>query len=68
MKIEGQEIDIKKDYLSPVTYVPNHANNDASHVDCEPGVIIAITRTRIGVLYCKSRTVKATDPSNLVWG
>ncbi len=68
MKIEGREIRIEDHYLDKVTYIPNHANGNAGHEDCEQGVIIEIREYVVMVLYCKGRTVQATDPENLVWG
>jgi len=68
MKIEGREVNLENDYLGPVTYIPNHAQGRASHVDCEQGSIINIKGDSVMVLYRKSRTVQATNPSNLVWG
>lgn len=70
MKIEGKELDKDKHYLDNVTYVPNHANGNTGHEDCEQGVIISwddMTGT-VKVLYCKGRTVQSTMPENLVWG
>lgn len=70
MKIENIELDIVKHYLSPVTYVPNHAAGNAGHPDCEQGVIISYREhlSIVKVLYCKSRTVQSTSSDNLVWG
>ena len=68
MKIEGKEVTTERNYLDPVTYVPAHAKGRASHADCERGVIIAVRNDNVRVLYCKGRTVQATNPSNLVWG
>ena len=68
MKIEGQEINIEKNYLDKVTYVPTHANGNAGHADCEQGVIVEIREDVVMVLYCKGRTVQATKPDELVWG
>lgn len=67
-KIQGKEIIIERDYLSPVTYVPLHAHGNAGHKDCEQGVIIRFNERGVFVLYCKSRTVQLTNPENLVWG
>lgn len=69
MEIENREI-TEQDYLSPATYIPNHANGNAGHKDCEQGVIINADKTlnTVKVLYCKPRTVQSTDPENLVWG
>ena len=68
MKIEGQEIDMSKHYLAPVTYVPPHVKDNAGHKDCAQGVIIRVTEDFVMVLYCNSRTTQATDPDDLVWG
>lgn len=68
MKIEGKELDISRDYLNPVTYVPSHANGNAQHKDCEQGVIISIGQEYVKVLYCKGRKVQSTRPEDLVWG
>ena len=69
MKIQNREV-LDGDYLSPVTYVPNHANGNAGHADCEKGVIVSFgdNTALVKVLYCKSRKVSATEPDMLVWG
>ena len=68
MKIEGRDVSGDNNYLDPVTYIPGHAQGNAGHKDCQPGVIIRIAEGNVFVLYCKSRTVQATSPSDLVWG
>jgi hypothetical protein len=68
MKIEGREICIEKNSLDKVTYVPSHANGNASHKHCEQGVITEIREDVVMVLYSKSRNVQATNPEDLVWG
>lgn len=68
MKIEDKDVSGDNNYLDPVTYVPGHAQGNAGHEDCELGVIIRIANGNVFVLYCKSRTVQATNPSDLVWG
>jgi len=69
MKIEGRElIGIGECYLDPVTYVPPHAVGNAGHADCELGVIIDFNDKFVMVLYCKNRTMQATNPNDLVWG
>ena len=68
MKIEGQEITTEDNYLDPVTYVPVHVNGNAGHIDCEPGVIIRISDKNVHVLYCRTRTVQATRPEDLIFG
>jgi hypothetical protein len=68
MKIQNRDIDINKDYLSPITYIPNHANDNPNHPDAEKGVIIKRSDKYVFMLNCKSRTVQAIDPINLIWG
>ena len=68
MEIEGREVATPKNYLDPVTYIPGHAQGNAGHRDCEPGVIIGVTMEAVRVLYCKTRTVQSTRPRDLVWG
>ena len=66
MKIENKVV-TDSDYLSPVTYIPQHAK-DAGHPDCERGVIISFTDTVVKVLYCNSRTLQTTETDLLLWG
>lgn len=68
MKLDGVTLVLHEHYLNPVTYVPNHANGNAGHPDCEQGVIVGINEDTVSVMYCKSRTVQRTNPENLVWG
>lgn len=68
MEIENRELDEKVNYLNCVTYVPSHANGNAGHADCEPGVIIRLGEDSVFVLYSESRTIQATNPDDLVWG
>lgn len=68
MKIEGKELDKNKHYLDNVTYVPNYANGNAGHPDCEQGVIISWDNITVKVLYCSNRVIQSTMPENLVWG
>ena len=68
MKIEGKDISMPNNYLDPVTYVPSHVNGNAGHKDCVQGVIIKIEEDTVAVLYCKTRTVQRTNPTDLVWG
>ncbi|KKL99324.1 hypothetical protein LCGC14_1815570 [marine sediment metagenome] len=68
MEIEGRQVTTEKNYLDPVTYVPNHAKGNAGHKDCQQGVIIEVREGSVMVLYCHTRTVQATNPSDLVWG
>lgn len=64
--IEGKEV-IGEDIGSPVTYIPRHAEGDASHPDCERGVISSFREGRIWVRY-HSATGALTPAENLVWG
>jgi len=68
MKIQNREITMEDNYLNNVTYVPSHVNGNAGHKDCEQGVIVDIGERIIKVLYCKNRSVRATNPDDLVWG
>lgn len=68
MKIENREVNVELNYIDPVTYIPNHANGNASHPDCEQGVIVGVTEDTVRVLYCNGRKVQRTNPDNLVWG
>jgi len=75
VKIENKELGGFFDaenihYLDKVTYIPEHANGNASHPDVEQGVIISGDEKTefVKVLYCNTRTVKSTMAKNLVWG
>ena len=68
MKIENREVTTERNYMDPVTYVPGHAKGNASHKDCDQGVIISVQKKWVCVLYCSGRTVQPTDPADLVWG
>ena len=63
--IEGREIK-ESDIGSKVTYIPRHANGDASHKDCEAGTIKRWNDGGVFVDYV--RNVCRTDFSDLVWG
>jgi len=67
-KIEDVDLDIARNYLDNVTYVPGYAHGNAGHKDCQQGVIISFTEDSVKVLYCDTRTVQATNPEDLVWG
>lgn len=54
------------DVFSPVTYVPSHANGDASKG--ETGVLISWDESGVKVLYTKSRTIQRTAAKSLIWG
>jgi hypothetical protein len=72
MEIENKKIDMENNYLDNVTYVPPHVNGNAGHKDCRQGVIVDMSESLniaiVNVLYCKDRTVQATNPKDLVWG
>jgi hypothetical protein len=63
MAIELTETDIGR----KVIYVPNHANDDAGHPDCEEGVITSINDTAVFVRYGSDYGSKGTDRDNLIW-
>ena len=52
---------------SKVTYVPNHAEGNAGHKDCEGGTISLWNDKFIFVNY-GTGTNQATSPGDLVWG
>ena len=60
-EVRGEDID------SPVTYIPNHANGDASHPDAERGHISSFNDTYIFVRF-RAPNGQACRPENLVWG
>lgn len=51
----------------PVTYVPNHANGDCSHKDCERGFVTSSNEKFVFVRF-NGCTSQACDPANLVKG
>lgn len=57
----------ESDKGSKVTYIPPHANGDASHEDAEGGVISSWNNSFIFVEF-GTGTAKACRPENLVWG
>ncbi len=63
--IEGVEL-TEEHIGSKVTYVPRHANGDASHKDCEGGTIKRWNDGGVFVDYV--RNVCRTDFADLVWG
>jgi hypothetical protein len=64
--IEGRKV-TQEDINSPVTYIPRHANGDASHPDAEQGTISSFTEHALFVRF-HSATGANTPPSLLVWG
>jgi len=66
MKIKGREL--KKEHKgSKVTYIPLHAEGDASHPDCQGGTISSWNERYVFVNYGTGIN-QATDPFDLVWG
>lgn len=50
-----------------VIYVPNHANGDRRHPDCEHGVVTSVGSSgNVFVMYA-GKSVQATYPSDLVF-
>lgn len=49
-----------------VLYVPNHANGDTAHPDCERGVVTSTNAVNVFVRYGNELHSKATSPENLV--
>ena len=66
IKIENRIV-TSEDIGSPVTYIPSHANGDASHSDCERGIISSFNEESIWIRY-KAACGANTPPENLVWG
>lgn len=64
--IQGREVK-PDDIGSPVTYIPNHANGDTSHKDCEFGTISSYNDTYVFVKF-HSPNGQACRAENLVWG
>jgi len=65
-----KEIEFPRDKYSPVTYVPKHAKGNASHPDCDRGVLIDKVpgEDYVKVLFCSTRRIQAVKPEFLVWG
>lgn len=64
MKIQGRTLTIST-IGKRVKYVPNHANGNQNHDDCEVGNIIRWTDKGVFVKY-RSNTL-LTNASNLIW-
>jgi hypothetical protein len=65
-RIEGKEVSLE-DIGTPVTYIPDHAEGDASHPDSERGFISSFNERWIFVRFYGPNG-QACDPKNLVWG
>lgn len=63
--IEGKELNLS-DLGSIVTYIPIHANGDASHIDSKQGTIKRWTEH--GVFVNFTSNVCLTKFSQLMWG
>lgn len=64
--IEG--IEVTEEHIgSPVTYIPQHAEGNASHPDSQRGHISSFNDTYVFVRYSAPNGA-ATRPENLVWG
>ena len=66
MNIQGRAL-TKDDKGSKVTYVPPHANGNASHADSDGGLITSWNYLFVFVDYGTGHP-QATTPSDLVWG
>jgi len=64
--IEGREV-TDEDIGSPVTYIPPHAQGDASHEAAEHGSISSYNDTYIFVRF-NAPNGQACKPDQLVWG
>lgn len=63
-----EEIEVTKEHIdSPVTYIPRHANGNASHPDVERGHISSFNESTVFVKYNGS-TGQSTPTHLLVWG
>ena len=50
-----------------VKYVPNHAEGDETHKDCENGIVSSVGVTYVFVKFSlEGTTAQACDPSSLV--
>lgn len=65
MLIENKEVK-NNDIGSPVTYIPDHANGNMSHPDCEKGIISSYNENYIFVRF-RSPNSQACRPENLIW-
>ena len=64
--IQGREV-TEEDIDSPVTYIPTHANGNASHPDVERGRISSFNERTLWVRF-KSINGESVNPKDLVWG
>ena len=65
-QIEGRTV-TGNDIGSPVTYIPPHANGDASHPDCERGHISSYNESYVFVRF-NAPNGQACKTENLRWG
>jgi hypothetical protein len=66
VEIEGKKVEMD-DIGSPVTYIPPHADNDASHPDSERGHISTLRDGKIWVRF-HAPNGALVNPNNLIWG
>ena len=64
--IEGKLLE-EKHLGAPVLYVPNHANNDDQHPDCEVGFISTVNEYGIWARFHEGDTGAKCEPHNLRW-
>ena len=63
-----QGILLKEKHLGePVLYVPDHANNDDQHSDCEVGFISTVSEYGIWARFHDGDTGAKCEPHNLRW-
>jgi len=68
MTIYIENIEVTEDSVgSPVTYIPPHAGNDASHPDSEQGHVSSFNEYGIWVRF-KAESGAKCDPQRLRWG
>ena len=62
-----QNIELTEEHIgSKVTYIPNHANGNAGHKDCEGGTIKRWNNHGVFVIYRSNTYI--TNFKDLVWG
>lgn len=53
-----------------VRYIPNHADGNSNHPDCENGVVSSLTATTVFVRFFRNgmlqHTAEGCDPDNLI--
>ena len=64
--IQGREV-TEDDIDSPVTYIPTHADGNASHPDAQRGHISSFNETTLWVRF-RSVNGESVNTRDLVWG